>query len=580
MVREDESLADFAGRLGTVFVLLMQEAFRGGRAQGDGAGDVADELVVPGGSSVRVEDWRRGRSEARKEATSGGIGLMLRYVLSGGDPEILRDGVQDLAKEAVGVALQSAVAATPVGKALQAYAAVSDAAGIGLAFGELVSDMQNLSPIDRYRIDPVALGDSPTSSEAESTVSLPRDAAVDMIVVIDASTSMDEPVGEDATTRFAASLDAAEALIEVIRDDSGAGSGESRLGVVTFNDVAQSVVPLTPVSGLNPSWRDLLTTGGEGTNIGEALKTAIDALRLAGDNRRILLLTDGEDNQFGAENIVNMLVGSNTLGDADTTYAVVDKRIVIDTVAFDFQGDEGRRLLQDVADVSGGRYFSAGSALSLAGAFIKSRQLLQGDLIREETGTFEGGEAKQSVQVEPDAAGRLPIELVTSAYSPSGLIEVEVINPDGDNVENTPGVRVIQGLVTRVIVDKPAKGIWTFVMRLAPGAGAEVDGAEAEGGVSVTTGGTVVPAVHPASGGSGFEDSPPAGSGEPYYFVVTRSGGIIDTGVDETVVTSPDTTWIHAIVSNLVLLAVLVTSLAVLLARGAVMRRQEAADVG
>ncbi len=185
-------------------------------------------------------------------------------------------------------------------------------------------------------------------------VEVPREEAT-VILALDVSLSM----GADdvAPTRIEAAQQAAREFVASVPD-------ELRLGLVAFSGNAASLVaPTTDRAPLLAAIDNLRL--GEGTAIGEAIFTALDAL--------VLDRPDAEE--LGAA-IVLLSDGETTVGrpDAAATEAALARGVPVSTVAFGtdagfvvVQGETipvpiNESALEAVADATGGQAFTADTA--------------------------------------------------------------------------------------------------------------------------------------------------------------------------------------------------------------------------
>lgn len=195
-----------------------------------------------------------------------------------------------------------------------------------------------------------SLGMRPSASEG-----------LDLVLCLDTSPSMQTPDVEP--TR----MDAARAVsMEFVRGRPG-----DRIGVVVFSGIAMTQCPLTVDHAALLAWLEGVRvgmTGTENTAMGDGLVTAVNRLqKVPGTGRVILLVTDGRSNtgevdpltaarmaaRFG---IKVHAIGVGAPGGRFSSPAGVDGEL-----------DEG--TLREVAARTGGRYFRATDADSLAGIY-------------------------------------------------------------------------------------------------------------------------------------------------------------------------------------------------------------------
>lgn len=188
----------------------------------------------------------------------------------------------------------------------------------------------------------------------------------DAVLVIDVSGSMKQS-DPDYLCR--------EAALRFI--DELSHSGSSTAGLITFSDSLQTVIPLTKLDQANEQEhltqqiRSVQYTAGD-TDIGAAMEKAIQLLDEAPDApsrpRSIFLLTDGEIDLPCAANEEEAEKQSLTRA----LIAVEDARedgIVIHTISLDLAGNMDEKLMNYMADMTGGISSKARSAASLASIF-------------------------------------------------------------------------------------------------------------------------------------------------------------------------------------------------------------------
>jgi len=176
---------------------------------------------------------------------------------------------------------------------------------------------------------------------------------VDVVLAQDVSTSMDKPAGESATgtTRLEASQAAACAFVSAL-------PSMDRAAVVSYSTAARLAQPLTTSKSSVIRTINALTVAG-GTNIGEGISVSHSELMtsfryLTYTAKTIILLSDGQATEPSG------YPGGPKEYARDRTRSAATDNIKIYTVGFGSDADE--ELLQDLADIGGGRYFFAPDA--------------------------------------------------------------------------------------------------------------------------------------------------------------------------------------------------------------------------
>jgi Ca-activated chloride channel family protein len=219
----------------------------------------------------------------------------------------------------------------------------------------------------------VALARPQSGARADSA----RGEGIDIMLVLDISSSM---LAEDFQPLNRLVV-AKEKLKEFIR-----GRRDDRIGLVAFAGEALTQVPLTVDYPVLMQAVDNLEAGTgqleDGTAIGTAIATAANRLRVAEKSRVMLLLTDGENNRGAIDprtaaeaasafnvRIYTIGVGSEGTAPIPVSRGVFGLRYENRPVRID------EDLLEDVARMTGARYFRARDAASLQRVYEQINQL-------------------------------------------------------------------------------------------------------------------------------------------------------------------------------------------------------------
>lgn len=200
---------------------------------------------------------------------------------------------------------------------------------------------------------------------------------VAIVVALDNSSSMsavDFPSGKTVTARLEAARETVSRFV--------AGRPDDLLGLVVFANYPDPACPPTldhaflqeTVRTIRPA-----RTGDDGTNLGDAMALALDALHVAPPQKKVLvLLTDGRnspavphplDPRLAARLARDLGVTVHTIaigqpdGIARTREPITDLQIVSQVEAPDFD------LLKDLARIGGGRAFVAADSQTLEQVF-------------------------------------------------------------------------------------------------------------------------------------------------------------------------------------------------------------------
>lgn len=173
---------------------------------------------------------------------------------------------------------------------------------------------------------------------------------IDIVLVLDTSSSMTVPYG-GGQSRAEAARQVLTEFIDGRRDD--------RIGIVIFRNESLVLSPLsTDYEALKRLVEDAQQVNlSDGTAIGLGLAEGVNLLRDSRARSRVaILLTDGENNNRTLEPMVAARI-AQTLGVRVYTIGVIESRAV---------GGVDERALQEMANITGGRYFSADNPQALA----------------------------------------------------------------------------------------------------------------------------------------------------------------------------------------------------------------------
>jgi Ca-activated chloride channel homolog len=190
----------------------------------------------------------------------------------------------------------------------------------------------------------------PQTGRAESE--LPGQG-IDIALVLDTSSSMTtSSLGQD--TRLA--------VAQRVLTDFVKGRTNDRIGLVIFREDSLVLSPLTlDYDALSRLLGDVNQVNlSDGTAIGVGLSDALNLLRESrARSRLVVLLTDGENNAGTIEPLVAARI-AETLGIRVYTIGVIDPRTRNTN-----QVNVDEKALQEMANVTGGRYFPAESEQAL-----------------------------------------------------------------------------------------------------------------------------------------------------------------------------------------------------------------------
>lgn len=204
-----------------------------------------------------------------------------------------------------------------------------------------------------------SLGTKPVTSEG-----------LDIVLCLDTSPSMQAP--DVVPNRMEAARDVSLAFVR--------GRPDDRIGVVVFSGIALTQCPLTVDHRVLLQFLQGVRVGmtqTDGTAVGDGLVTSVNRLKdVPGNGRVVILLTDGRSNsgeidpltaarmaaRFGIK-VYTIGVGTQEGG----SFTRDDEFGFPQPVPVQADLDEG--TLREVASLTGGRYFRATDAESLAGVY-------------------------------------------------------------------------------------------------------------------------------------------------------------------------------------------------------------------
>ena len=202
-----------------------------------------------------------------------------------------------------------------------------------------------------------------------------RTEGIDIVLVLDISSSM---LAEDLEPNR---LGAAKS----VASDFVAGRKNDRIGLVAFAGAAFTQAPLTIDYSVVTTLLGELETGmiEDGTAVGMGLATAVKRLRAsAADSKVVILLTDGRSNrgEIGPVTAARMAAALGvrvyTIGAGSRGTARVPVNDPIRGQVFaTTQVDIDEQTLQEVASLTGGRYFRATDAEGLSAIYDEIDEL-------------------------------------------------------------------------------------------------------------------------------------------------------------------------------------------------------------
>ena len=331
---------------------------------------------------------------------------------------------------------------------------------------------------------------SDSVKEVTDAVARAGTAASTSMLVIDTSGSMSDPAG--STTKIEAAQQASLSALQIIEAEQQAGRSEA-IGVVGFNSEPTILAELgSDLDEARLAASDLVAS--DGTNIGDALTAALDALRTAPGDKSIILLSDGLTEE-GPSN-------EEILSDIVPRAAAESVRICTVAIGDDADGD----LLRSIAKATDCAYSETTSLTELRNAFVLRRQQSNGIIAATNKGTVAEGQVSEAstISIPPGqsllevsltwptlADSPLPAESPTpvdggptpeaatssppvpsptatseTGVEPGNILGLELTDPAGDTVDNSYSAGTfLPGNPTVVIVRQPRPGKWHVHVR-------------------------------------------------------------------------------------------------------------------
>lgn len=299
------------------------------------------------------------------------------------------------------------------------------------------------------------------------------------VLLFDISTSMDN--FWQGGIKIESARQAALNLVDIIEQESQAGSVFHSIAVASFSTDARLDLPLTvDYDQARQTIQGLISVAA--TNIGAGLQQANSALAGAPAARTIIiLLSDGQTNEG--------------LAPPDILSGPVQQAVAagscIYTVGFGDPGDLDEDLLQRIAQEACGAYAYAETPFGLESVYI--------DVQHESTGLvidrFEGQVAQGETTVPRDfSVPANVIEMPITLSWPGSRLELAITDPQGRQVDgNYPGAILRSyARMVHVLIARPLQGVWRMAVR-----GVEVPERQTDFKtiVSVRLGPTPVPVV-------------------------------------------------------------------------------------
>ncbi len=303
---------------------------------------------------------------------------------------------------------------------------------------------------------------------AEGYVYLPRipddpdsTSRIDLILALDTSGSMSLTTDTGAS-KMDGAIEATDLFLSLMKTGDG-----HRVGLIEFNTNSTTLRSMLSFTASHQG--DLqsdvsgLTAGGS-TGIGEALdlsKTLLTGASDLGNERRVLLLTDGMENQSPTILDVAGLdsTGASMLGNGIRVYSV----------GFGSDASLDADKLTQISSLTNGAFTTANNELELKKFFVASFGDAFNDvsMLRDPYFIFEPGQSKPSENFLFNVTEyEQELTVVIGWSDPTTEIEVELVSPDGSILkESAAGITTKRGrtwMFMRLPADlvDPSSGEW------------------------------------------------------------------------------------------------------------------------
>lgn len=283
--------------------------------------------------------------------------------------------------------------------------------------GPSIDAVGAMGPVSEPRPRPEALG-TIQFLPAAGLVSLGKGTPNDILIILDSSSSMSEPV--DGAIKIDTAKQALSEIVDLLPENALVG-----LRIFGGCETSQLLVPLAPLD--RALLREEITavdTGGP-TPIAFALEQAKDDFADTTDGKMILLVSDGAETCKGdpikkAQELIDL-----------------GYDLKINVVGFDVAYQEwARDQLMDIAAVTGGRYFDAESREELRTALQLSVPIPYHIYNSQEKEVFSGSIGYEEVQVPPDNYRVVidtspPLVIDGVSVSPNRMTTIKIEPTDG-----------------------------------------------------------------------------------------------------------------------------------------------------
>ncbi len=219
----------------------------------------------------------------------------------------------------------------------------------------------------------------PRSGRADALV--PAEG-IDMVVALDASSSMSIAVGDEESRL---------AVAQSVLSDFIQGRDHDRLALLAFR--AETFL-LSPLTLDYRALQEMVDGAGEvdlpdGTAIGLAVADSLNLLRdSTARSRVVILLTDGQNNRREVEPLAAARI-ADALGIRLYVVGVIQEPSLQPHAASADQGSPDEEALERMAEVTGGRYFRATSPQALADVYREIDRLERSRVGEERFAAFD-----------------------------------------------------------------------------------------------------------------------------------------------------------------------------------------------
>jgi Mg-chelatase subunit ChlD len=289
-------------------------------------------------------------------------------------------------------------------------------------------------------------------------------------IVMDVSASMSTPAsGHLSGSKLDAAQEAAKKLLGAVNADANAHGVTHQFAAIEFSSTAAVVHQLgddltavqKSISALVPEFN---------TNMSAGLDLGLQQLGGVSDARKFfILLSDGMPNEgITGDELLNLSRQDNPVAQAAAAgvkiYTVgFGNRAATGTILGPDDGGVDEKLLQGIADATGGSYYYADESFKLQNAYLLIHHQTMGNVLKTYGGTVAQSESKE---LGTQTIGANTAEIYATCNFPGSQVDLLLDDPAGRAVgADYPGARIVTGCPMSVFVSRPKAGEWKCAVK-------------------------------------------------------------------------------------------------------------------